>query len=110
MPTVTSADRRGASQTYYLFGNPANAWPPTTGTVWANPTGGYETSREDVSIYRGPDTAVGNDLVFGQRITTVACDDAATKVVRFTVRVEYTYMGKNYNYEMYTLRAPDRLF
>lgn len=60
---------------------------------------------ESVKIYEDADT---NVVVSGKRTTTVADVSAGgVTIYRATVRIDYTYLGRDYSFSMRTLRASD---
>ena len=72
------------------------SWPPSAAyTV---------TSTETVQLYTDVN---GNDRIPATRTTLVSLYSATTNLVRVTARVAYTYRGRSYLAETYTLRAPD---
>lgn len=82
---------------------PPNKVPSYFGT-WPVPATDTVGSTETVQLYT--DTA-GGERVPGTRTTLVSLADASLNLVRVTARVNYTYRGKNYVCETFTLRAPD---
>ncbi len=72
------------------------SWPPSAAyTV---------TSTETVQLYTDTN---GNERIPATRTTLVSLYSATTNLVRVTARVAYTYRGRSYLAETYTLRAPD---
>jgi prepilin-type N-terminal cleavage/methylation domain-containing protein len=85
--------------------------PPTTvpaifGGTWPPSVSGTSTAPENVQLYVQKENE-NTVIVQGTRTNTVALADSTTNLIQFTTRVDYSYRGKNYKYEMYTLRAPN---
>ena len=53
------------------------------------------------------DTDDTENVVPATRTTRVSLSDATLGLVRVWVRVDYSFRGKMYSYEMYVVRAPD---
>lgn len=83
--------------------NPASV-PAYFGGVWPVPTTETTTSTETVQLYTDLN---GGGTVTGTRTTLVSLADATLNTVRVTARVNYTYLGRNYVCETFTLRSPD---
>ncbi len=83
--------------------NPA-AVPSYFGGAWPVPTIETTTSTETVQLYTDLN---GGGTIPGTRTTLVSLADATLNLVRVTARVNYTYRGKGYVCETYTLRSPD---
>lgn len=82
--------------------------PPTTipsffGT-WPVPGTDTVTSTETVQLYTDVN---GGNTVTGTRTTLVSLANATLNLVRVTARINYTYRGKDYVCETFTLRSPD---
>jgi type II secretory pathway pseudopilin PulG len=80
--------------------------PPTTvpsifGT-WPPPA---TTASEPVQLYVQKEDE-STSVVQGTRTNSVAFANSSTNLIQFTTNVTYRYRGKQYSYEMYTLRAP----
>lgn len=84
--------------------SPPNTVPSYFGTTWPVPATDTVTSTETVQLYTDVN---GGSKVTGTRTTLVSLANATLNLVRVTARVNYTYRGKNYVYETYTLRSPD---
>ena len=78
--------------------------PSYFGTTWPIPTTETTTSSETVQLYTDLN---GGGTVTGTRTTLVSLEDATLNLVRVTARVNYTYRGRNYVCETFTLRSPD---
>lgn len=83
--------------------NPSSV-PVYFGGVWPVPTAETTTSTEPVQLYTDLN---GGGTVTGTRTTLVSLADATLNTVRVTARVTYTYLGRNYVCETFTLRSPD---
>ena len=77
---------------------PAPSGTPDHGTLTAT-----ETS---IPLYVDQTDAT-QSVVHGTRKVWVSLSDSTLGLVRVWVRVDYTFQGKAYAYEMYVLRAPD---
>jgi type II secretory pathway pseudopilin PulG len=84
--------------------NPPTTVPSFFGTTW--PVSGTETvtSTEIIQLYTDVN---GSSPVTGTRTTLVSLANATLNLVRVTTRISYTYRGKDYVCETYTLRSPD---
>ena len=80
------------------------AVPSYFGGNWPIPTSETTTSTETVQLYTD---LTGGGTVTGTRTTLVSLADATLNLVRVTARVNYTYLGKDYVCETFTLRSPD---
>jgi type II secretory pathway pseudopilin PulG len=78
--------------------------PSYLGGTWPIPTSETTTSTEAVQLYTDLN---GGGTVTGTRTTLVSLADATLNLVRVTARVNYTYRGRNYVCETFTLRSPD---
>lgn len=86
----------------FTTGSPATIPSPN-----GNPDRGTQTiPAETISLYVDQDNT-SPAAVQGTRITRVSLSDAALGLVRVWVRVDYSFRGKAYSYEMYVVRAPD---
>ena len=93
--------------------SPPDALPAlftTAGSIPApngNPDRGTQTiPTESLTLYVDQTDATEN-LVPATRTTRVSLSDSALGLVRVWVRVDYTFRGKAYAFEMYVVRAPD---
>jgi type II secretory pathway pseudopilin PulG len=84
--------------------SPPNTIPSCFGNTWPVPATDTATSTESVQLYADPN---GGGTVTGTRTTLVSLGNATLNLVRVTARVNYTYRGKNYVCETFTLRSPD---
>jgi type II secretory pathway pseudopilin PulG len=87
----------------------AQSYSPTTTIpvlfgAWPIPATNTTTATETVPIYSDNS---GTAIVNGTRTTIVSRPDATLNYVLVTVRVNYTFRGKNYQQEINTVRAPD---
>jgi hypothetical protein len=80
------------------------AVPAYFGGAWPIPATETTTSTETVQLYTD---LAGGGTVTGTRTTLVSLADATLNTVRVTARVNYSYRGKNYVCETFTLRSPD---
>jgi type II secretory pathway pseudopilin PulG len=84
-------------------------YSPDTGIVSADLGGSWPINTapksEQVTVYLGKDSSTVS--VPATRTTTLAMADASLKLLRVTVQVAYTFRGRNYTYQMGTLRAPE---
>ena len=78
--------------------------PSYFGSTWPIPAAETTTSSETVQLYSD---LSGGSTVTGTRTTLVSLADATLNLVRVTARVNYTYRGRNYVCETFTLRSPD---
>jgi prepilin-type N-terminal cleavage/methylation domain-containing protein len=86
----------------FTTGSPASIPAPS-----GNPDRGTQTiPAETISLYVDQDNT-NPQAVQGTRTTRVSLSDATLGLVRVWVRVDYTFRGKAYSYEMYVVRAPD---
>lgn len=86
----------------FTTGSPVTIPPPN-----GNPDRGTQTiPSETISLYVDQDNA-NPPVVQGTRQTRVSLSDATLGLVRVWVRVDYSFRGKAYSYEMYVVRAPD---
>ena len=92
------------AQTVASSFSPPNTVPSFFGTTWPVPGSDTVTSTETVQLYTDEN---GSSTVTGTRTTLVSLADATLNLVRVTARVTYTYRGKNYVCETFTLRSPD---
>lgn len=90
---------------YYILGQASN-WSRSNNLA-TGPTSEVTTSTENnVNVYLQQDGQTV--LVPGTRTTSIVCPNAAqTDVAQFTVKVNYTYRGKPFTYQMTTLRTSD---
>lgn len=84
--------------------SPPGTLPTYFGTTWPVPATDTVTSTETVQLYTDVN---GGQIIPGTRSTLVSLANASLNLVRVTARVSYTYRGRNYVVESYTLRAPD---
>ena len=92
---------------------PAPNGNPDRGTQTVDslsPAGQLLKSSEPISLYFAQDDEQKDQShaqVQATRTTRVSLSDATLGLVRVWVRVDYTFRGKTYAYEMYVVRAPD---
>ena len=93
--------------------SPPDALPTlfTTGGSIPAPSGspdqGTQTiPTETIALYVDQDDTT-RTVVQGTRTTRVSLSDSILGLVRVWVRVDYSFRGKAYAYEMYVVRAPD---
>jgi type II secretory pathway pseudopilin PulG len=84
--------------------SPPTIVPSFFGTTWPIPGTETVTSTETVQLYTDVN---GSSAVTGTRTTLVSLASAPLNLIRVTARINYTYRGKDYVCETFTLRTPD---
>lgn len=84
--------------------SPPGTIPTYFGNTWPVLATDTATSTETVQLCTD---VSGGQVISATRTTLVSLADASLNLVRVTARVSYTYRGRNYAFEAYTLRAPD---